>query len=379
MIAVSDNPHLDKYLDLAKKSFALTPLKKGAPKKIISMGDSNVQVVGETTPNVIHSLGLNTRYHRRVTNDDGKKLNMQLRNKKFYPGGTMNSLSMVAAKLGSTVELFSNVGKDNNGKFVIQNTYTKNLTPHFTTSRDQNTSVNQVALFGKNKRAGASYIDASLTAVKIPKEKFKGSGFYITNAQYLCDSRNHSTVMENIRHAKNSGAQVILRLENPSLVKDISSTLNSLIKKDYIDIIIGGEAEINALFKMYHNDNSKRPISLNVIRDLVTDTAQKTGKHFVITYGRDGTDIISNEGLFRIKPTHIENIENTLGVGNAFSGGYISALAQGLTNHEAGIIASEVAASAIKSEGPYPSDKSLEEIKRKMLELIKTKKSQQFS
>ena len=65
-----------------------------------------------------------------------------------------------------------------------------------------------------------------------------------------------------------------MRLNNSSVVHKVSSTLNILLKKDLVDIVIGGEAEMNALFKMFHTDRGKRPFSLNVMRAMLTNAAK---------------------------------------------------------------------------------------------------------
>ena len=101
---------------------------------------------------------------------------------------------------------------------------------------------------------------------------------------------------------------------------------------------------------------------------------QNTQKHFVITYGKDGSDIIVGNDVFKIPPTKLKNTGNTTGTGDCFTGAYLAALIKGLDNYEAGLIASEVAAESAMTHAPHPSNETLDMMRDKMKELIEIKK-----
>ena len=163
-------PHLSRYIERAKDRFGLYPLRKIRGHKIVGMGDSSVQIVGKTSEKVIRDFGLNTRYNKPVDYHFGQKFEKFLSDKKYYPNGNITSIGLISSRLGADTTLYSNIGMDKYGDFIVKNAKAPNLKTFYTIGNKQRTSIKRTATFGKDysRRAGTVYTDASLTAVKIP-------------------------------------------------------------------------------------------------------------------------------------------------------------------------------------------------------------------
>lgn len=198
----------------------------------------------------------------------------------------------------------------------------------------------------KKNRCGATvfsllaflFLKKSLT-----KYLINDSGIFLTQLE------TNINVIENaIVYAKRSGNLVVF---NPAPIQGFNK---DILK--YVDIITPNEIEASIL----------TGIEINSYKDAnnAAILLQQMGVNIVlITLGEKGVLLKTKETTKIIKGFNVEVVDTT-GAGDAFNGGFITALADGKTLEEASIFANAVAALSVMRVGTSPAMPNRAEVEK---------------
>lgn len=220
----------------------------------------------------------------------------------YIPGGKGANQAVAAARLGADVTMFGCVGKDDNGRVLIENLKNEGIHTEYIKVRENQVTglaVITVAesdnciivLAGANNTVDIEYIDTI-------KEKLLRCDIVLLQQEIL-----QETVEYVIGLCASHGVKVIL---NPAPARELKRELIELL--DYITpnehearIIFGEMADTESLLKQYP-------------------------EKLIITQGEKGVIYINHEKEAVALPARKSNVVDTTGAGDTFNGAFAVAL-----------------------------------------------------
>jgi 6-phosphofructokinase 2 len=138
-----------------------------------------------------------------------------------------------------------------------------------------------------------------------------------------------------VRHAKRLGAKTVADTAGPGLKAALAEGV-TLMKPNLVELsdFVGGEL-----------DNESEQLA--ACRKLIAD---RRAEMVALTLGEDGALLVTREQAWRAQPLAIEAV-STVGAGDSFLGGLVSALAAGKTLEDAFRIAVAAASAAVLTPG----------------------------
>jgi len=259
---------------------------------------------------------------------------------KTGPGGKGSNQGVAAQRAGADVTMITKVGKDTFGKIALDNFRNENMDTRYI-FEDENYETG-AALIMVDENSGENKILVVLGAcehitdkdIETARSSLENTGLFLTQLETNIDA-----VEKAVEIAYNKGVRIVL---NPAPVQPIS---DELLKK--IDIITPNEIEASILTGIKINSN-------NDIRKAADLFLQKGVKNVIITLGNNGVYARSGEKEMFIPVIPVEVVETT-GAGDAFNGGFVTALAEGKDFFEAVRIGNIAGALSVTKLGTAPA------------------------
>ena len=296
---------------------------------VVVIGDANVDLVIQMPkPNEI------------------KEIEKSINEPRLYGGGSAANVAVAISRLDYPVMFCGTIGDDGYGKFVrkdlikegvetkILHTLTDSFTPMVIAIIQPN-GERMIVVWPPERDA-----DLKLEISHIDKEAIIRAGWLHISGMCLRDSPIRETILESMRIAKESGVPVSfdlnLRLELWGWEDNIRSTVKKAIGLS--DYIFGnGEEEIIPIAK--EKSLEKAIVSLS-----------KDDKIVIARRGSEGSIAVVDNEIIKTD-SYPTKVVDTLGAGDAFSGGFIASKMNGGTAEEALKWGNAVASLKIRKSG----------------------------
>jgi ribokinase len=235
----------------------------------------------------------------------------------IIPGGKGANQAVAAARQGAAVSMVGRVGKDSFGPELINNLKRNNVdTSHvqFDPDSSTGTAIIVVDAKGQNSIVLSPGGNGRVSDTDLESLSFSESNLLLLQLEIPIEA-----VLSAARHARASGIKVLL---NPAPAYALPDELISLP-----DFLLPNEGELSLLTNQPVNDIVSAEKAARIL-------LERGAQNVIVTLGDKGALIVS-----RTQVTHIDtyqvNVVDTTAAGDAFIGGFASALLQNKSLEEA--------------------------------------------
>ena len=259
------------------------------------------------------------------------------------PGGKGANQAVAAARLGASVSMLGRVGKDNFGDLLLNNLKSNQVDSQLV-QRDEastGTAIIVVDSNGQNSIVLSAGANGKVTSADITS--FLDHKLLLLQLEIPLE-----TVLSAAQRAHENGLRVIL---NPAPAQQIPATLISLA-----DFLIPNETELSLLTGLPVND-------INSAEEAARKLLDKGAQNLIVTLGSKGALIVT-----RAQVTHVDaysvDVVDTTAAGDAFIGGFATALLQERSLEESVRYGCACGALAATKFGAQPSLPTKEDVER---------------
>jgi len=263
----------------------------------------------------------------------------------ILPGGKGANQAVAAARLGASVSMLGRVGRDNFGSYLLENLESNNVDTRLVQRDDASTGTATIIVDSNGQN---SIVLSAGANGKVSDADVRTASFPDFNLLLLQLEIPIETVLSAARRAKESGLRVLL---NPAPARPLPEELISLP-----DFLLPNEIELSLLTNQTVNDI---PSAEKASKILLGRGAQT----IILTLGANGALIVTKEMTRHIPPFKV-NVVDTTAAGDAFIGGFASALLQNKSLEEAVRYGCACGALATTRFGAQPSLPTREEVEK---------------
>ncbi|MFX1569786.1 MAG: carbohydrate kinase family protein [Promethearchaeota archaeon] len=222
----------------------------------------------------------------------------------YFSGGVTANFLVATARLGALCGFIGAVGDDSYGDFLIQEFKKENIDTKLTfKKKGQKSPVNFIFVVKGEKTIIQS---PHMKTTKLDLSDLEAE--YISEAKLIHTTLIHPKLSEKaIELAKQYDVKISIDLESQIAQSGWSKLKNMILKAD---ILIPNKEGAKMITKCKTPEESAR----NLIN--------KGIPLIIITLGKNGALITTEESQFRIPAYHIDNIIDTTGAGDAFNGAF---------------------------------------------------------
>lgn len=259
------------------------------------------------------------------------------------PGGKGANQAVAAARHGIRVSMLGRVGKDNFGDFLLDNLKSNKVDSQLVQRDDASTGT---AIIVVDENGQNSIILSAGANGKVSDEEVNTASFSDYNLLLLQLEIPTPAVLSAARRAHENGLRVIL---NPAPARELPNELISLA-----DYLIPNETEVSLLTGLSVND-------MNSAEQAARALLGVGAKNVIVTLGSKGALIVTDTQVTHVDSFKV-NVVDTTAAGDAFIGGFATALLQDKSLEEAVRYACACGALATTKFGAQPSLPIKEEV-----------------
>ena len=265
----------------------------------------------------------------------------------IIPGGKGANQAVAAARQGANVAMAGRVGKDSFGPFLIESLKSNHVhTSHVLTDESATgTAIIVVDSSGQNSIVLSAGANGKVFPADVESVSKLNPSLILLQLEIPIP-----TVLHAAQYAKQKEIRVIL---NPAPAQPIPDELISLT-----DFIIPNETELSLLTGLEVKDISSAERAAKILLD-------HGAKNVIVTLGDKGALFASHNQVTQVDAFKVDVIDTTA-AGDAFIGGFASALLRGVEIVEAVKYANACGALATTKFGAQPSLPRKEETERFM-------------
>jgi len=264
----------------------------------------------------------------------------------IIPGGKGANQAVAATRQGATVVMIGRVGNDSFGPELINNLKQNNVyTSHVQIDSHSatGTAIIVVDSNGQNSIVLSAGANGKVSPADLDAASFPDHKMLLLQLEIPIE-----TVLSATQRARESGLRILL---NPAPARSLPDELISLP-----DFILPNETELSLLTSQPVNDISSAE---KAAITLLARGAQTV----IITLGAHGALIVSKEIIKHVPPFKVQVVDTTA-AGDAFIGGFATALLQNKSIEEAVRYGCACGALATTRFGAQPSLPTKEEVER---------------
>lgn len=266
---------------------------------------------------------------------------------KLGPGGKGANQGVAAQRAGANVTMITKVGKDMFGELAINNFKNEGMSTEYIFQDEEIETGTALILVDENTSQNSILVTLGACGNIKQDEIIKCEKDIVNADLFLTQLETNLDVIEQaVDIAKSNGVKTIL---NPAPVQPISDDLLSKI-----DIITPNEVEATIL-------SGVEVVDMKSAKEAAEVFFNKGVKNVIITMGSQGV-FVKTEKEEMIIPRHDVNAIDTTGAGDAFNGGFVTALGEGKDIFEAAKFGNVVGALSVTKIGTAPAMPTREEI-----------------
>jgi ribokinase len=261
----------------------------------------------------------------------------------IIPGGKGANQAVAAARQGAGVAMLGRVGNDSFGPFLLDSLKSDSVdisSVHIDESAT-GTAIIIVDANGQNSIVLSAGANGKVSPEDVDRASFLRPGLILLQLEIPIP-----TVLHAAKYAEQNGIRVIL---NPAPAQPLPDELISLI-----DFIIPNETELSLLTDLEVRDISSAEAAAKVLLN-------RGAKNVIVTLGDKGALVVSSNQVTQVGAYKVDVVDTTA-AGDAFIGGFASALLRGFEMVEAVKYANACGALAATKFGAQPSLPNKDEI-----------------
>lgn len=259
---------------------------------------------------------------------------------KMGPGGKGSNQAVAAKRAEANVDLITKVGKDEFGNIAISNFKKEGFNTDYI-FEDENVETGAALILVDDSTSENEILVTLGACGNISTEDLKGVKDIITSADIFVTQleTNIEAIKTCVTWAHENDVKVVL---NPAPIQEISDNVLSMV-----DIITPNEVEASILTGInIETENDAREAAIKL--------QQKGIETVVITLGSKGSYVRSGENEEMIDSYKVDAVDTT-GAGDAFNGGFVTALSEGKSIFEAAKFGNALAALSVTKIGTAPA------------------------
>jgi ribokinase len=264
----------------------------------------------------------------------------------IIPGGKGANQAVAAARQGTSVSMLGRVGNDSFGPELINNLKQNHVETSYVQIDSQSatgTALIVVDPNGQNSIVLSPGGNGQVSDADVANVSFSDYKLLLLQLEIPIEA-----VTSAARRAKKSGLRVLL---NPAPARALSAELISLP-----DFILPNETELSLL--------ANQPVQDIASAEKAARTLLERGaQNVIVTLGANGTLMVSNKQVTHVNAYQVEVVDTTA-AGDAFIGGFASALLQNKSLEEAVRYGCACGALATTKFGAQPSLPMKAEVKK---------------
>ncbi len=317
---------------------------------VYGLGNALVDYEVEVSPEQLQSLNIEKGVMTLIDEDRHQTLLAHLdgtRHHRACGGSAANSIIAIS-QLGGKTFYSCRVGSDETGDFYLSDLQSNGVSINEECHRpDQVTGKCIVMVTPDADRTMNTFLGVTgeLGVDSLDVEAMKNSQYlyiegYLVSSPSALDAACSARLM-----AKENNIKTAISLSDPSMVNFFRDELNRLLD-DGVDLLFCNQDEA-----LEYTSSSEIKVAI--------ESLKKVADQFVITLGAEGSVIWDGQQLINIEG-HVVTAKDTNGAGDMYAGAYLYALTQGLTQQQAGKLASYASAQVVQKFGPRLNQKGVE-------------------
>ena len=262
----------------------------------------------------------------------------------IIPGGKGANQAVAAARQGASVAMVGRVGNDSFGPELVDNLKANNVdTTHVQTDTQAatGTAIIVVDAHGQNSIVLSPGGNGKVSPADISQLPFSAHKLLLLQLEIPVE-----TVLAAAQRARESGVRVLL---NPAPARSLPDELISLP-----DFLVPNESELSLLTNQPVNDISSAESAARTL-------LERGVQNVIVTLGANGALIVNKDVIKHISSFQVDVVDTTA-AGDAFIGGFASALLQDKSLEEAVRSGCACGALAATKFGAQPSLPTKEEV-----------------
>lgn len=288
----------------------------------------------------------------------GHEVNTSINRTKDYHrflGGSPTNVAVNAARLGLKSVLVATCGQDGLGEYIVRKLKVNNvITSQVRKSDTEPTSV----IFVSKSTGTPDFIpyreaDYQINQSQIPEKLLESAKIFHTTCFALSKNPARTTILESAKKAKALGLQTSI---------DINFSERIWPDREEAKQVLREYLSTDPLVKL-SEDDCYRLFAEAKTEDFIFEYFHELGASTIcLTKGKDGVVLSDkNCGMFHQKATHIDEIKDTTGAGDAFWTGFLYAQLLNKNFEETITIAQKLAVLKLQNVGRLPEGINIQE------------------